>query len=156
MAQKVSQSTIDQIKKMGMAKALKLAGQNASATQAGVTAEWAEGVRRMYGQKRYDAAAKAAGSSTPAKLTPAKSTPAPKEKTTYNRYTGEKVTYTEKPKAAAKPKAKTPAEPPKYNRYTGQKVDYTTKKAAPAPKPKAKKPLPPAPKYNRYTQQKVK
>lgn len=62
---RVSQSTIDDIKRMGMKKALELAGQNASATQAGVTAEWAEGVRRMYGQKRYDAAAKAA--STPAK-----------------------------------------------------------------------------------------
>ena len=61
---KVSQSTIDSIKKMGMTQALKLAGQNSSATQAGVTAEWAEGVRRMYGQKRYDAAAKSANSSS--------------------------------------------------------------------------------------------
>lgn len=56
--QRVSQSTINDIKRMGMKKALELAGRNASATQAGVTAEWAEGVRRMYGQARYDAAVK--------------------------------------------------------------------------------------------------
>lgn len=58
--QRVSQSTINDIKRMGMKKALELAGRNASATQAGVTAEWAEGVRRMYGQARYDAAVKGA------------------------------------------------------------------------------------------------
>lgn len=54
--QRVSQQTIDDIKKMGMAKALRLAGENKSAAQAGAVAEFAEGVRRMYGEKRYNAA----------------------------------------------------------------------------------------------------
>lgn len=62
--QRVSQSTINDIKRMGMKKALELAGRNASATQAGVTAEWAEGVRRMYGQARYDAAVKGTSKTT--------------------------------------------------------------------------------------------
>ena len=50
---KVSQSTIDDIKKLGMTKALKLAGLNKGATQSGKVAEFAEGVRRMYGETRY-------------------------------------------------------------------------------------------------------
>jgi hypothetical protein len=53
---KVSQSTIDDIKKLGMTKALKLAGMNKNAEQSGMTAEFAEGVRRMYGDRRYQAA----------------------------------------------------------------------------------------------------
>lgn len=68
--QRVSQSTINDIKRMGMKKALELAGRNASATQAGVTAEWAEGVRRMYGQARYDAAVKATSKAAKAKAKP--------------------------------------------------------------------------------------
>lgn len=52
---KVSQSTIDQIKKMGMDKALKSAP--------GASVEMKEGLRRMYGEKRLSAAG---GSSTPA------------------------------------------------------------------------------------------
>ena len=50
---KVSQSTIDDIKRLGMTKALKLAGQNKGAEQSGAVAEFAEGVRRMYGETRY-------------------------------------------------------------------------------------------------------
>jgi hypothetical protein len=53
---KVSQKTIDDIKKMGMTKALRLAGQNAQATQAGAVAEYQEAARRMYGAKRVAAA----------------------------------------------------------------------------------------------------
>jgi hypothetical protein len=49
---KVSQATIDKIKKMGMTKALGSASSNKSA-------EFQEGLRRMYGAKRL---AKAAGS----------------------------------------------------------------------------------------------
>jgi hypothetical protein len=52
---KVSQSTIDDIKKMGMTKALKLAGMNSKADQSGMVGEFAEGVRRMYGDRRYQA-----------------------------------------------------------------------------------------------------
>jgi hypothetical protein len=48
---KVSQATIDSIKKMGMTEALKLAGKN-GATAGGVAREFQEGVRRMYGAKR--------------------------------------------------------------------------------------------------------
>lgn len=55
---KVSQSTIDDIKRLGMTKSLELAGKNAGATQAGVTAEWREGVRRMYGDRRLALAEK--------------------------------------------------------------------------------------------------
>lgn len=56
---RVSQKTIDDIKKMGMTKALKLAGMNASATQSGAVAEYQEAARRMYGAKRVAEADKA-------------------------------------------------------------------------------------------------
>lgn len=52
---KVSQSTIDSIKKMGMTEALKLAGKN-NKTSGGMAREFQEGVRRMYGAKRLEAA----------------------------------------------------------------------------------------------------
>ena len=52
---KVSQSTIDDIKRMGMTKALALAGKNGK-TSGGVAREFQEGVRRMYGAKRLEAA----------------------------------------------------------------------------------------------------
>lgn len=52
---KVSQSTIDDIKKMGMTKALALAGKNGK-TSGGMAREFQEGVRRMYGAKRLEAA----------------------------------------------------------------------------------------------------
>jgi hypothetical protein len=48
---KVSQATIDSIKKMGMTEALKLAGKN-GATAGGAAREFQEGVRRMYGARR--------------------------------------------------------------------------------------------------------
>ena len=53
---KVSQSTIDDIKKMGMTKALKLAGQNSKAAQGGLVKEYQEATRRLYGEKRFAAA----------------------------------------------------------------------------------------------------
>lgn len=68
MATKVSQATIDKIKKMGMAAALKSAGKNpivgGSSSSAADKAqmEFVEGVKRMYGAKRLDAAI---GSSRP-------------------------------------------------------------------------------------------
>jgi hypothetical protein len=52
---KVSQATIDSIKKMGMTEALKLAGKN-NKTSGGMAREFQEGVRRMYGAKRLEAA----------------------------------------------------------------------------------------------------
>ena len=45
---KVSQATIDKIKKMGMTAALKKAGTSKNA-------EYIEGIRRMYGQRRLSA-----------------------------------------------------------------------------------------------------
>ena len=51
--QKVSQATIDKIKKMGMTAALKQAGTSGNG-------EFVEGIRRMYGAKRLAAAQKAA------------------------------------------------------------------------------------------------
>jgi hypothetical protein len=53
---KVSQKTIDDIKRLGMARALKLAGSNRNAAKAGLVAEFEEGVKRMYGANRLNAA----------------------------------------------------------------------------------------------------
>lgn len=63
----VRQSTINDIKKMGMANALKLAGVNGS-TSGGLAREFQEGVRRMYGADRL-AAAKAKYGPTGTKAT---------------------------------------------------------------------------------------
>jgi len=52
---RVSQSTINDIKRMGMTKALALAGKNGK-TSGGMAREFQEGVRRMYGAKRLEAA----------------------------------------------------------------------------------------------------
>ena len=54
--QKVSQSTINDIKRLGMTKALRLAKENAGATQAGLVAEYQEATRRLYGDRRFAAA----------------------------------------------------------------------------------------------------
>lgn len=48
----VSQKTIDKIKSMGMTKALAKAGK----TPKGANAEFIQGIKRMYGAKRLDAA----------------------------------------------------------------------------------------------------
>ena len=53
---KVSQSTIDDIKGLGMTKALKMAKMNSKATQAGLVAEYQEATRRLYGDRRFNAA----------------------------------------------------------------------------------------------------
>lgn len=64
---KVSQATIDKIKKMGMTAALKSAS--------GASAEMQEGLRRMYGANRVKAAMGSSSSSVPAqKNTPEKGT----------------------------------------------------------------------------------
>jgi hypothetical protein len=65
---KVSQSTIDDIKKLGMTKALKLAQKNAGATQGGLVKEYQEATRRLYGDRRFNAAT--GKSSAPAKMSP--------------------------------------------------------------------------------------
>jgi hypothetical protein len=53
---KVSQGTIDSIKKMGMKAALEMAATNKGAEQSGAVAEIQEGVRRLYGERRFQAA----------------------------------------------------------------------------------------------------
>jgi hypothetical protein len=89
MAIKVSQSTIDKIKKMGMTAALKSAPK--------ANAEMTEALRRMYGQRRLDAATKSK-SSVPAQ----KNTP---ERTGFKRvspypYSGVKVKGSTRPSGA--------------------------------------------------------
>ena len=86
---KVSQATIDKIKSMGMTAALKGAS--------GASAEMKEGIRRLYGAKRLDAATKSK-SSVPAQ----KSTP---ERTGFKRvspypYSGVKVKSSTRPSGA--------------------------------------------------------
>jgi len=122
---KVSQSTIDSIKKMGMTASLKKAASSNNS-------QYVEGVRRMYGASRLTAAKKAlslpAGRMSPrvAERAPSvtnrpsprvaeRSSSTTKTKTIYNPRTGKPVTFPDKPKAAAKPKVKTPE--PKYSRY---------------------------------------
>lgn len=106
---KVSQATINKIKSMGMSAALKSAS--------GASAEMKEGIRRLYGAKRFEAATKSS-SSVPAQ----KSTP---ERTGFKRvspypYSGVKVSSSSRPSGA-------PAA------ISGKKVSTTTaKKAAPA------------------------
>jgi len=50
---KVSQSEIDSIKKLGMKKALQIAALNKGSEQKGAVASFGEGVRRLYGETRY-------------------------------------------------------------------------------------------------------
>lgn len=63
---KVSQATIDKIKGMGMSAALKSAS--------GASAEMKEGIRRLYGAKRFEAATKSSSSVPAQKSTPEKGT----------------------------------------------------------------------------------
>jgi hypothetical protein len=118
---KVSQATIDKIKKMGMSAALKGAS--------GASAEMKEGLRRLYGAKRVDAATKSK-SSVPAQ----KSTP---ERTGFKRvspypYSGVKVKGSGRPAGApgavsGSSRNSAPAA------ISGKKVSTTTtSKAAPA------------------------
>ena len=65
----VKQDMIDFIKTQGMTKALKRAGE-IKASGKGGEREFLEGVRRMYGQRRLDAAAKGAGPKMPAMSAP--------------------------------------------------------------------------------------
>ena len=94
MKQKVSQATIDKIKKMGMTKALKSAS-NASP-------EMKEGLKRMYGAKRVAAAT---ASSKPMQMTARSAERSTPMKSTSNARIADRKTPVAK-KAAAKPMAK--------------------------------------------------
>ena len=76
---KVSQSTIDSTKKMGMTEALKLAGKN-NKTSGGMAREFQEGVRRMYGANRLAAAKTKYGKPAAAKPSTASRPPVAKPK----------------------------------------------------------------------------
>ena len=91
---KVSQSTIDSIKKMGMTEALKLAGKN-NKTSGGMAREFQEGVRRMYGADRLAAA-----------------------KTKYGKPAAAKPSTASRP-PVAKPKASTASRPPVAAKKSG-------------------------------------
>ena len=75
----VTQSTIDSIKKMGMTKALALAGKN-NKTSGGMAREFQEGVRRMYGADRLAAAKAKYGKPAAAKPSTASRPPVAKPK----------------------------------------------------------------------------
>jgi hypothetical protein len=95
---KVSQSTIDDIKKLGMSKALRLAKENAAGPQKGLVAEYQEATRRLYGDRRFAAATGAS-----AKKPSTSYSPAPKKAST---------SYSPKPmKAAPAKKASTSYSP---------------------------------------------
>jgi hypothetical protein len=81
MAIKVKQSTIDEIKKMGMTKALASAKTRRSP-------EYQEAIRRMYGERRLTAAMKGAQGGSQSRATYMyKGTPGMKKKTTTGRST---------------------------------------------------------------------
>ena len=133
---KVSQATIDKIKKQGMTASLKGASANNSP-------EYREALRRMYGDARV---AKATASTKPSSsgryvgsmFVPDKA-PAKRPSTSYSPAPMKaRTSYSPTP---YKPKAgKTTTI---YNPRTGEKITYPT----PAPKPKPK-PKPKAPKLN--------
>ena len=106
----VSQSTIDDIKRLGMTKALELAGKNGS-TAGGSAREFQEGVRRMYGAQRL-AAAKTKFS-----------TPAPQKKSG--------------PLSANTPAVRKPATSGLQNANRPAYSKNTPTKSAPASKPKS-------------------
>ena len=105
MAIKVSQATIDKIKKMGMTAALKSAPK--------ANAEMTEGIRRMYGQRRLTAAT--------AKMAP---------KPTDSRFSGVKKADVKKPTDSRFTGVKKAAPKPTDSRFSGVKKATTAKKAA--------------------------
>ena len=100
---KVSQSTINDIKRMGMTEALKLAGKNGK-TAGGLASEFQEGVRRMYGARRLEAA-----------------------KTKYAPVAAKPSTASRPP--VAKPKASTASRPPVAAKATTTKPALAAKKS---------------------------
>jgi hypothetical protein len=96
---KVSQSTIDDIKRLGMSKALRLAKENSGAKQAGLVAEYQEATRRLYGDRRFAAAT----GSAPKKAAPKPANPRQADNA------ASKKTKVENPKQADKALYKKPS-----------------------------------------------
>ena len=120
---KVSQATINKIKSMGMTAALKGAS--------GASAEMQEGLRRMYGAKRVDAATKSKSSVPAQKSTPEKGTGF-KRVSPYP-YSGVKVKGSGRPAGAPgsisnKSKSSAPSA------VSGKKVSTTSSAKKPTPK----------------------
>lgn len=110
---KVSQSTINDIKSLGMTKALRLAKMNAKSPQEGLVAEYQEATRRLYGDKRFAAATGAS-----VKKPSTSYSPAPKKaSTSYS-----PVPMGTKPKKASTSYSpapmKTPAKKPRYGGFS--------------------------------------
>ena len=100
---KVSQSEINQIKKLGMKKSLEIAAGNRGSTYSGAVASFGEGVRRLYGETRYQNAVYTPKASPgPVASNFAYSAPKPKSNFTYQ--TGQSS-------AKAKPKASMASKP---------------------------------------------
>ncbi len=97
---KVSQSEINQIKKLGMKKSLEIAAGNRGSTYSGAVASFGEGVRRLYGETRYQNAVYTPKASPgPSNFTYS----APKPKSNFTYQTGQS---SNKASMASKPKAK--------------------------------------------------
>jgi hypothetical protein len=107
---KVSQSTIDDIKRLGMTKALRLAKQNAGAEQSGLVKEYQEGTRRLYGDRRFAAATKV-------------KSVAPKP--TDSRFSGIKKADPKKPTDSRFSGVKKAAPKPKDSRFSGIKPNQS-------------------------------
>jgi len=117
---KVSQSTIDSIKKMGMTEALKLAGKN-NKTSGGLAREFQEGVRRMYGADRLTAAKSKYGKPVAAKPSTVSRPPVTKPKTS----------TAPRPPVATKASGATPAQKDMYGNKVKSNVTISaTKKSA--------------------------
>ena len=95
---KVSQKTIDEIKKMGMSKALKtVAGASAASKQDASAKEWAEGVKRLYTAERVNKAiAGAKPKSSPATSGPKSATTKATYKTSGPKSANTKAVYKSK------------------------------------------------------------
>ena len=141
---KVSQATIDKIKKQGMTASLKGASGNNSP-------EYREALRRMYGDARVAKATASTKPSSSGRYVGSMFVPDKPAKTTSGggKYVGSMFVPNKPAKAASTSYSPTPYKPKAgktttiYNPRTGEKITYPT----PAPKPKPK-PKPKAPKLN--------
>lgn len=122
---KVSQSTIDDIKRLGMSKALRLAKENAAGPQEGLVKEYQEATRRLYGDKRFSAATGSASKKTG---------------TASKKMTGQASGYRNPNQPGPKPAAKKAAASKASTKYSPTKMSPTAqalvKKSAAAKAPK--------------------
>ena len=118
---KVSQSEINQIKKLGMKKALEIAAGNKGSTYSGAVASFGEGVRRLYGDARYQNAVYTPKASPGPIGTPTAGY-ATKPKSNFTYQTGQSSTKA-KPKASMASKPKPSQSTNKYGFTKGSAAD---------------------------------